>query len=114
MARTPTTEEIRRADAVAKRRAQERRAAEKIAERDALVKPKDPEVKLRLGEQVPLHVLNVRQRAVDREHNDLNVKAAKAAATAVNDTLKRGGAVKKRPTSAKPAGPNTAAATKAS
>jgi len=110
----PTSEDIRRADAVAKRKEQERRTATKVAERDAMVKPKDPDVKLRPGEQVPLHVLNIRQREVDRAHNDLNIKAAKAAATAVNETLKRGGAPKKRPTPTKPAGPNTAATTKAS
>lgn len=105
---TPTAEQIKKADEILRRKREARAAAEKQAAEDARVVETPPEVVLKPGQQVPLHILNVRAREEDRRIKALHVEAAKAAAKAVSQTL--AGQTRPKPKAAVRASPSAAGA----
>jgi len=113
MAVNKSPERIKAAEAALKRKREANTAAAKQAYKDALVKPEDPEEDIPVGGQMPLHLLNVRNRKIDRELKNANLDASKAAARAVHETLVSTGqdAAKRKRAPKKTAGKNTAGTT---
>lgn len=91
MPRRPTTEQVRAADAAAKRKAEEHAAAAKQARADAEAKVTYKAAKVPKGTQVPLHAANMDQRATSTAMRDEIESAAKAAGKAVKTSLRSAG-----------------------
>lgn len=104
----PTSEQIKKADASLKRKAANRKAAAKMSAKDEAVKPAAPDFTPKPGEQVPLHILNLQARKLDRAAKDKALTAANAARKAVHEVLKPNPAAP-RQAKAKVEGPQTGA-----
>lgn len=66
-------------------------AAKKQAAKDAMARPEDPKVEVKVGDQVPLHAANIAQRKIDNRMRDEVRDASVAAAKAVQKTLRTAG-----------------------